>query len=354
MPGRVPLDTIKAMLSEPARVERLVHLLVPGATRHGGYWQGPNPTRLRDSGTSFTVYTNGGFQEFDEMDRPGTVLDLIIYCRQCTFSEALRWAEEFLGLRGMSDAERRRLDDQARQKAAYAKADEEERRRQRVAAAQNLYRVAPALKAVGPVADYLAGRAVPVGAVPNPENGERQRLDLRLWGPSAKAAPHVGPALVLPIQQLDDTISGIQAIFVQPDGSGKLPVSVPKPILGEKKGGVVRISRGPTNRTVREWLASGEREDLMVFEGYETGRGPAIVIPECRVWSCLDLGNIGDLPPELARHVNRLFVGFENDTKPEVLRKREKVLEKLEAAGFDWRPFVPPWGNDFNDTLRGE
>lgn len=351
MSDRLAVSAIKAQLIE--RITSLVQHLLPGARRHGGYWQGPNPRRAKDSRTSFTVWTNGAWKEFDS-DEKGDVIDLIAYCRRCTTGEAIVWAKDWLGLWDLSPAERAKLNAKAKAAEAQAADAATAERAAKIRRAHDLWAGSVPISAGGPVDTYLAGRLSPCSLrdVAESERDLRQRLGLAYWGPRQDNRPYSGPAMIAPIRQVDGTVTGVHATFLTLDGRAKAPVPAPKVMLGIKQGGAVRLTRGESGLTWPQLVASGSREDLVITEGIETGLSVAVALPEVRVWAALDLGNIGALPTMPA--VRRLIVCTENDVKPAAIEQRERSLDALRGRGFDVVEMAPPWGSDFNDTLRGE
>ena len=334
------------------RMQELVATLCPGMKRHGNYWQGPNPTRAKDSKTSFTVWTMGAWKEYDSGET-GDVIDLIAYCRRCTKGEAIAWAKDFLGLRDLDPATRRRLEDQARVKQERARAAELEERERKRKRAFELWLSGRKLAPGSPAWRYLAGRSIFMGDLVNAERDLKDSAtSLRYWGPREPGFDWLGPAMLAPIRQAaSGEITGLHATFIETDGSGKAPVPNPKLMLGIKQGGFVRLTRGASGLPFEDLAKAGLAEPLILGEGIETCLSVALAIPEARVWAALGLGNMASLPH--LPSISWLAILKENDTKPQALEQRQKVMDQLEAKGFDVREMVPPSGNDFNDTLRG-
>jgi hypothetical protein len=320
---RLPVSAIKEQLV--ARIRELVDQLCPGGRWHGGYWQGPNPTRVKDGKTSFTIWRNGAWKEFDDKEK-GDVIDLIAYCRRSTVGEAITWAKDWLGLTGMAPARRLSAEAEARRKAR----DEEEARRiaDRQRRGAEIWQRATPLARDGLVDIYLKGRRIDLAALVNSERDLRQAVDLFYWGPwpEGERGSWRGPAMVAPIRQLSGEVSGAHATFLTRDGTAKAPLLAAKIMLGTKKHGAVRLTRGKAGLPFRD-LTPDTAEDLVIGEGIETMLSVALALPEERVWAALDLGNIGELP-------------------------FDPRIRRLTAKGFDVVPFAPPWGDDFNDTLR--
>lgn len=359
MTDRLPVATIKGMLAQ--RLPSLLGTIAPGMKRKGNHWQGPNPTRTKDSGTSFTVWHNGAWKEFDQgEDEKGDVIDLIAYCRRCDKGDAIRWAKDWLGIGSLSPQERATLDRLAAAKAQRQKQaalDEAERKRKRAFA---IVLDARPIREGSPVDRYLKHWGIDVGEIANFAGDVKEAATLDYFGPRPDGDPgfrYHGPALVAAIRQANGAISTVQALFVREDSAKLMALpAAARPVLGPKKHGAVWISNGPTGldplAAARRFAETGEREDLMATEGVKTGLAGAWALPEIRVWSLLDLGNIAELP--FLPWVNRLVVALENDLKPAAIEGREKVLAALEAKGFDVVPYMRPaaWGSDLADTLN--
>jgi hypothetical protein len=352
MTDRLPVATIKHQLV--GRIRELVQVLAPGGRWHGAYWQGPNPTRAKDSRTSFTIWQSGAWKEYDS-DEKGDAIDLVAYCRRCDRGQAIAWAKDWLGLTHLDSATRARLDAQARQRDAERRRADEAARADKQRRAFQMWLRAEPVRATGPVGLYLAMRLDGAGLadIDNREQDLREIPALDYWGPQEPGATgprHRGPALVAAIRQMNGEISGVHATFVKPDGSGKAAVTAPKLMLGTKMGGAVRLSRGAAGLAFDQLDPDGGDEDLVVTEGIETGLAVALEMPELRVWAALDLGNIGQLSPHPA--IRRLLVCTERDTKPVAIEQRRRVLDGLATKGFDLVEVPAPVGKDFNDTLN--
>jgi len=337
-------------------VPRLAELLVqlaPGMRRHGGYWQGPNPTRAKDGKTSFTVWHNGAWKEFDSGEK-GDIIDLIAYCRQGTRGQAIAFAKDFLGLRNMPEAERRRLDEQARARAERHRKAEDDERQAKQRRAFEMWLAGRPVTAESVTGRYLAGRGIALAELVNAEGDLKDSAgSLKYWGPRGEGdRPWLGPAMLAPIRQLSGEILGVHATFLKPDGTGKAPVLNAKLMLGLKQGGFVRLSRGVSGLPFGDLAKAGLAEPLVVGEGIETCLSVALAVPEARVWAALDLGNMATLTPHPG--IGPLVILKENDTKPAAIDQRQRVMDQLAAKGFDIREMVPPAGNDFNDTLKEE
>lgn len=333
-----------------ARIGEVVATLCPGMKKSGGYWQGPNPTRARDSKTSFTVWSNGAWKEFDS-DEKGDVIDLIAYARQCSKGEAIAWAKDFLGLRDLDPATRAKLDAQAKAKQERARQAEAEEKVAKQRRAFDLWLGAKKLMPGSLAWRYLAGRSIDLAELVNAEGDLKDSAtSLRYWGPREPGFDWLGPAMLAPIRQVTGEITGVHATFLKPDGTGKAAVPNPKLMLGGKQGGFVRLSRGQSGLPFEDVAKTSMIEPLVLGEGIETCLSAAIALPEARVWAALDLGNMASLPfrPE----IRPLVILKENDVKPAALEQRQRVMDALMEKGFDVREMVPTWGNDFNDTLR--
>ena len=346
---RIPVSAIKEGLLP--LLPDLVGRLVPGAQRHGQYWQAPNPTRAEKSRTPFTVWANGAWKEYDS-DEKGDVIDMIAYCLRCDRTGAIRWAKDYLGIDRLSDDERRAMAKRALEKAEKRAADadaDKERKRQ---SAFKLWLDAPPMVPGDPAVLYLRdARGIDLFAVPNLVAGEGRFLArTRHWVGKFDA-----PAMVWPVRTLG-AVTGVHLTFLRQTAKGwdKVDHASPRLMLGDVSGGVVYISHGPSGLPPREAAMAGYRDPLILGEGNETGLSLALGVPEARVWATLSLGNMAKAP---VNHpcVGAVFVALENDIKSAALGMRDKMLDTLTARlGAAPGQLVPPCGSDFNNTLTGK
>lgn len=156
--------------------------------------------------------------------------------------------------------------------------------------------------------------------------------------PSAKHSPtgKVFPCLlaavtVYPCRQ----VTAIHRTFLSLDGKGKAPVDTPKMMLGQVRGGAVRLA--PPG------------QELMIAEGLETSLTLHIMLKK-PTWAALSSQNMAQviLPPlPLAQ---TLYIAQDNDAGGQ--KGAMTLAEKAWAEGRTVRILQPPHRlNDFNDLL---
>lgn len=145
------------------------------------------------------------------------------------------------------------------------------------------------------------------------------------------------PCLVCAVQDLDGEVTGIQRIWLAPDGRGKAAVDKPKLSLGKVKGGAIRL---------------GEPDDggcLTVCEGPEDGLSLRAMLGG-PVWVAAGASFLsGMLFPA---QVCAVIVAADND--PAGREAADKAARAFALRGLEARIIRPLDGyKDFNDELRG-
>ncbi|PPQ39357.1 Toprim domain-containing protein [Rhodoblastus acidophilus] len=354
----VPVRDLRAGLQ--ALCPGLIHELVPGCRREGNVWAAPNPTRANDSRSSFKIWGNGAWREYDEPEDygKGDILGLVAYVAGFAprskegRKHAIQWAKKRLGITdGNSDVIKKiRREAAARRK----KADKDEAER----AARIARRVADILiQSKGASHDgfalvrryLLEARGIDYDAIPNKCPVLRWHSGLRHWG----GANWFGPAMVAPAMNGDGFKTGLHATWLHDAGGvDKAPISQAKLMLGDIKGSVVPLTYGPSGLSTVEASRQGIRGPLVLCEGIETGLSLALALPEARVWAALSIGNIDDAPVWFDC-ISSIIVALENDLKPQALAQRDEVLEALARRGKPLTTMQAHQGNDFNDLLKG-
>lgn len=339
----IPTDVVKAELV--ARIRALVAELAPGGRWAGAYYQARNPIRSgKDGGTSFTVWSNGAFKEFDS-DEKGDVFGLIQYVRGCDFAEAKAWA---IGWTGLGSAPADVIDRRRRQvEKAQRDADEEERLKvqRKKALAFELWLKARPITPGDLPSRYMAGRACPFEDVVGLEPSFRFHPSL------ADGDGGFRPALVSSLVDQYGAILGIHRTYLidGPKGATKAPIARAKKVLGQVSGCVVRVAHG-TLGPIGDGAPAGE---LIITEGLEDALTIAAAYPDARVWAAYSLGNMAQVPVDLP-FVTRVTIAAQNDLKPEpvaMLGKAVAALEKLRPVEI----VKPPSGfKDFNDFAQAQ
>jgi len=145
------------------------------------------------------------------------------------------------------------------------------------------------------------------------------------------------PCLVLAVRDLTGVVTGVQRIWLAPDGSGKASVANPKRSLGHIKGGAIRLGNPDLSGV------------LAVCEGPEDGLSLGIMLGG-PVWASGGLSFLAAMqfPPE----VHSIVIGADSD-----LQGREGAWLAAQAyaeRGLAVRIIYPLEGfKDFNAELMG-
>lgn len=183
-----------------------------------------------------------------------------------------------------------------------------------------------ALPAAGTVAEaYLRWRGI------NPPYPPSLRFLALPWG----NLPPV-PCLVCAVQDVSGEVTGIQRIWLAPDGHSKAAVDKPKLSLGRVKGGAIRL---------------GEPDDrgcLTVCEGPEDGLSLRVMLGG-PVWVAAGASFLPGMqfPPA----VRAVIVAADNDSAGR--KAADKAARAFALRGLEARIIRPLDGcKDFNDELR--
>lgn len=143
------------------------------------------------------------------------------------------------------------------------------------------------------------------------------------------------PALICAVQSAEGRVTGVQRIYLAPDGSGKAAVQPAKMTLGILGDGAVRLSRGG--------------RILGIGEGPETCLS-AVRLFYLPVWAVLGAGRLGALT--LPEYVQEVVIFADRGEVGE--RQAELAAELYEKQGRATSIALPkPDFKDFNDQARG-
>lgn len=145
------------------------------------------------------------------------------------------------------------------------------------------------------------------------------------------------PCLICSVQDVNGQVTGIQRIFLAPDGQGKADMPKPKLSLGSVKGGAIRLG---------DLDGSGR---LIVCEGPEDGMSLLAMLGG-PVWVSAGTTFLPAMhfPPE----VQAIVIGPDNDGAGR--DAADKAARAFTARGLPVRIVRPlPAFKDFNDELRG-
>lgn len=320
-------------------------------------WQVLNPRRADKNVGSFVIWLGGNapgaWKDYATNDK-GDILDLIAFVNATNKSDALRWAEDFCGLRGLSDTERKKHNDAARTReqrrkkamAEKAEADRSRGRKMFYACEENIRGTV--------VETYLAGRGIDLdaaGYIPhtfrfNPE--AEYWLDAKRDADGKKIAPGPKfPAMVSAMVNERGQICGCHLTFLAHDGSDKAPVDKPKLQWPSTQGLVIRVSRGDVNED------AGELSVLALTEGIEDALSIATVRPDLRCWAAGSLSGYLYVPDH--ERVRGFLVFRDNDwDKPEAVALFERAERRLRTFGKPVQVLVTSKGKDVNELLNGD
>lgn len=370
------------------RIGDLVATLLPHGRREGGLWVARNPNYNEPSSKapSLKVRIQGGdigawtdFRNGRGSDK-GDVIGLVTHIKRTDTAGALKWARDFLGLRQMSVAERRALNQKAEVRRQENDREAERRRQWKIAEADKLFSrdtagtYGPAFSAgtqalfSGTPADrharsYLAGRWCPIEDVKT-----LNRLSVRVspatewWRGATYKTGENGrkykaeegpkfPAIHLAMRAPIGVVTCCHVTFLDPFEPVKASVANAKLMSGEKKGAIVEIACGPAGLPYWQTPAS-QAHDVVIAEGLETALSIALALQgEVRVWMAGDLGNMGHAPVWL-ECVRAVFVARDNNHgNAQAQRQLDAALEEIESHGKPLEVMSSHLGDDFNDLM---
>jgi hypothetical protein len=148
------------------------------------------------------------------------------------------------------------------------------------------------------------------------------------------AAPREArPALIAAVTDLKGRITGVERTWLDPSGSGKAAIPMPRRALGSLLGNGVRFG--------------GAGKALLVGEGLETVLSLKSVMPTMPVVAALSASRLAGLA--LPSGLERLYVACDRDAAG--WRALERISRLALAERFAVLPLRPAHG-DFNDDLR--
>lgn len=355
--GRI--DVVKQHLQQ--RVPDLVRTLFgPYARerdRQRNLWLVLNPNRNDRNVGSFVIWLQGEapgcWKDYATGDQ-GDVLDLITFVNRCDRKQALAWAEDFCGVRGMTPEQRRQAADAARDRETRRAADLEKQARQnRLRALKLFYASAETIR--GTAAEtYLAGRGIDLDRAKYIKHTFRFNPAAEYWlgrqigddGKTIAAGPRF-PALVSAMADEAGRICACHLTFLQPDGSGKAPVEKPKLMWPTTKGLVIRVSRGDVNED------AGEQSVIALTEGIEDAFSIVMARPDLRVWAAGSLSGYLTVPDH--ERVRGYLMFRDNDwDKPEAVALFERAERRIRAFGKPVQVLTVAKGKDVNELLNGD
>lgn len=378
------IDAIKQMLID--RIEDVVHQFAPpapGSYRKGELYFTLNPGRADRSVGSFVVHMHGPragqWHDYALSGREahGDLIDLIGLPAGLNAPQAIAEARRWLGLE-VDTPEARRAREQAAARAKARRAEEERLKRQRAEAgrkrAKGLWLSGAEGIAGTPVEAYLRGRGIDLRALGRQPRAIRFHPEVTYLHESSKCDPETGevilddqgrPLMVREQMKLPAMLSAIvngagdivachrTYLAQRPDGSwGKAGIPDAKKVLGDYRGGCVRLSNGVAEGGGRgkplNQCPPGSR--VYVAEGIETALSAVVLRPEARVVAAVSLQGMARV--ELPATVAEVVLIADHDTHPQAQAAFQAAIEAHAKAGRlvrVWRS--PEAGEDLNDAL---
>jgi hypothetical protein len=364
---------------DPRRAEALAKpiadvadlLCIEGLRRAGVERVGPCPQCGGDD--RFGINPRKGVFGCRKCGAKGDVIGLVMHVRQVGFPEALNW---LCGPRQEISAEERAQRERAAEANRQAReADAERYRKAAIADARRIWTQGQAAEDT-PVREYLTRRGIARGLYPTLPPALRFHPALPYMtgdGGGGWRQVHCGPAMLAAIQGADSRFCAVHRTWIDLDQpKGKAVITDPvtgevlqaKKVLGAKKGGAIRLSRG-------------DGSVLVMGEGIETTLSACVAgaVAGASYWAGVDLGNmagqrqlgkgqrfdgipdLGDaeafVPPPW---VERLIYVQDGDSDPKLTRA--KLVAGLRRAmllrpGLRAQIVHAGAGVDLNDVLMG-
>jgi len=197
-----------------------------------------------------------------------------------------------------------------------------------------------------PVEDYLKNRNIDLRALGRAPCALRFHPDLYHSG--AKMA---FPAMVAAITDGNGVHVATHRTWLERAGGGwiKARIADNKMVLGTFPGGSIRLWRGASRKPLKD---APPGDPVVIGEGIESCLSIVQACPELRVLCAISQGNLGsvELPPQ----IGVVILAIDNDVKPAARAATARVVNRWIDRGFNVRVARSPYGNDFNDCLRGE
>lgn len=307
-----------------------------------------NPTRRDRHPGSFVIWTapgdgQGAWKDY-ATGEAGDVLDLVAYVKGSLRGEALRWAENFCGIKSWDVAERprpARIARDERLEAEKAVRALEKKRRQAFA----LWLKAEEDIAGTPIEAYQASRGLDLGRFKRRPRALRYLPDHR-----HRESGRLFPCMIALMSGADGRPAGIHRTWVAPDGSGKAPVKPVRKMWPSLRGtgAHIRLSKGADNLSPEEAARHGVIAPVVLIEGIEDGLQIVQALPDLRVWACGSLAGFLEVPNLPC--VDAWLIVKDNDWgKPEAKKLLERGLDRIHRFGKPYHIGASPVGKDLTD-----
>lgn len=375
-PHTVSIEAIKQGLID--RIEDVVARCAPaapGSYRKGDLYFTLNPGRADTSVGSFVVHMSGPragqWHDYAMSGREahGDLIDLIGMSLGLSAPDAIREARGWLGLENDTPEMRRAREEGAKRAAERRRMQEADRRKQ----AEKRRKWAEGLWLSGqeglrgtPAAAYLAGRGIDLAALGRQPRALRFHPEVLYVDQREVMDPDTGeitslterrrlPALLSAIADGSGRIVACHRTYLAdgPRGWTKADLPDAKKVLGDYRGGSVRLSSGigPRGGKAARLADCPPGTRVYIAEGVETALSAMVLRPEARVLAAVSLANMAavDLPANVAEVV----LIADADAHEQAQAAFQAAVEAHARAGRTvrvWRSDVP--GEDLNDVLQ--
>lgn len=380
-PHTVSIEAIKQGLID--RIEDVVARCappVPGSYRKGELYFTLNPGRADRTVGSFVVHMYGmragQWHDYAMAGREahGDLIDLIGMSLGLSAQEAIREARAWLGFETDTPEMRRAREAGAIRAAERRRAQEADRRR----AAEKRRKWAEGLWLSGqeglrgtPVEDYLRGRGIDLALLGRQPRAIRfhpavlyldqvEHVDGDTGEVTVRLERRHFPAMLSAIVNGAGKIMACHRTYLAPiqsdggpKGWTKAPLPDAKKVLGEYRGGSVRLSSGigPRGGKAARLADCAPGSRVYIAEGIETALSAMILRPEARVLAAVALANMAAV--ELPANVAEVVLIADADEHEQAQAALQAAVAAHAAAGRlvrVWRSDVP--GEDLNDVLQ--
>lgn len=381
----VSIEAIKQGLID--QIEAVVARFAPSA--NGSYRKGEvyftlNPMRHDTSVGSFCINMSGPqvgqWHDFAMSGRGahGDLIDLIGGVLGLSQADAIREARQILGLENDTPEARRAREEGAKRAAEARKAQAAKAREkalQRRKWAQGLWLAGQENMRGTPADLYLQGRGIDFARLGRVPRALRFHREVTYWQELEQVDQSTGevlcdaqgrpimrreqvklPAMVAAITALDGTHLATHRTYLaqrQGGGWGKAAIPDAKKVLGDYRGGCIRLSsgigpRGGKGGALKD-CAPGTR--VYIGEGIETCLSAVMLLPHARVLAAVSLANMAavDLPP----NVTEVVLIADHDGHEQARAAFQAAVDAHAAKGRTvkvWRSDVA--GEDLNDTMQ--
>jgi hypothetical protein len=338
---RRPLPVRDVLTALENNIDRLVREIFPRGRREGAEYR--VGSIAGEPGSSLAVHLGpdkpGIWCDF-AIGLGGNVLDLIA---DVLFGgdkrRALAWALAWLAARGSAGAP----SDHFRHRGGHC-SDGQRNAEARSRAALKIFMSGTDRLVGTPGERYLRSRGIDLDSLPRPPSS--LRFHPCLWNTESRRH---WPALMAAITTIEGHRVGVHRTFLESDGSGKAPLESPKKSLGPYRGASVELSRGSSNRPLKDAPAG---DTVVIGEGLEDSLTAVLAAPEYRVLCAVSLSNLAAV--ELPETITTVVILGQNDP-PEsaAARTLRRAVGAFQAQGRTVKIARPPSTyKDFNDVAR--